>query len=77
MTFVFFFLLHIFDFLDLLDDPEEEEVAVQQAWVELAEINKEQERYAELRAIAERELESCRQRSASLEDVIFIPNQKI
>ncbi|XP_043282981.1 kinesin-like protein KIF19 [Venturia canescens] len=53
---------------DLLDDPEEEEVAVQQAWTELAEINKEQERYAELRAITERELEGCRQRSASLED---------
>lgn len=46
-----------------------DDITVQQAWTELSEISKEQERYAEMRAITERELESCRQRSASLEDV--------
>ncbi|XP_024940818.1 kinesin-like protein KIF19 isoform X2 [Cephus cinctus] len=49
-------------------DEVEEDAAMQQAWAELAEINREQERYTELRASAERELEACRQRSAALED---------
>jgi len=42
---------------------------VQQAWTELTEISREQERYAEMRAAAEKELETCRKRSAMLEDV--------
>lgn len=44
-------------------------MAVQQAWAELTEISGEQERYAEMRAAAEKELEACRKRGATLEDV--------
>lgn len=55
---------------DLLEDTDlEDDVAVQQAWTELTEITREQERYAEMRAAAEKELETCRKRSAMLEDV--------
>ncbi|KAH0540874.1 kinesin-like protein KIF19 isoform X2 [Cotesia glomerata] len=53
---------------DLGEEYEINDITVQQAWTELSEINKEQERYIEIRAITERELENCRQRSASLED---------
>lgn len=49
----------------------EDDMAVQQAWTELTEITGEQERYAEMRAITEKELEACRNRSATLEDVGF------
>ena len=41
-------------------------------WSELALIEKEQDRFAELRANTERELESCRQRGAALENVRVI-----
>lgn len=62
-------------FLDLLEDTDlEDDVAVQQAWTELTEIAKEQERYAEMRAAAEKELEACKKRSATLEDV-SLPHQ--
>lgn len=54
---------------DLIEDDLEDDVTVQQAWSELTEITKEQERYAEMRAAAEKELEACRKRSAALEDV--------
>ncbi|KAG8042166.1 hypothetical protein G9C98_000157 [Cotesia typhae] len=53
---------------DLGEEYEINDITVQQAWTELSEINKEQERYIEIRAITERELENCRQRSASLEN---------
>lgn len=43
---------------------------LQIAWSELSFIEKEQERYAELRASTERELENCKQRGAALENVI-------
>ncbi|XP_014472394.1 PREDICTED: kinesin-like protein KIF19 isoform X2 [Dinoponera quadriceps] len=57
------------DDVDLLEDTDlEDDVAVQQAWTELTEITREQERYAEMRAAAEKELEACRKRSAALED---------
>jgi hypothetical protein len=56
--------------LDLLEDAEmEDDMAVQQAWTELTEITGEQERYAEMRATTEKELEICRKHSATLEDV--------
>lgn len=42
---------------------------MQHAWSELAEINREQERYSELRSAADRELDNCRKRSLILEDV--------
>lgn len=55
---------------DLLDDADlEDDLTVQQAWTELTEISREQERCAEMRAAAEKELEACRKRSATLEDV--------
>ncbi|XP_021913192.1 kinesin-like protein KIF19 isoform X2 [Zootermopsis nevadensis] len=41
---------------------------LQIAWSELSFIEKEQERYAELRASTERELENCKQRGAALEN---------
>lgn len=44
-------------------------MTVQQAWTEVTEITREQERYVEMRAAAEKELEACRKRSAMLEDV--------
>ncbi|XP_066588889.1 kinesin-like protein KIF19 [Prorops nasuta] len=53
---------------DLLEDDLEDDTTVQQAWSELAEISREQERYVSLRTTAERELEACRKRSADLED---------
>ncbi|RLU18920.1 hypothetical protein DMN91_009278 [Ooceraea biroi] len=57
------------DDVDLLEDADlEDDMAVQQAWTELTEISGEQERYAEMRATTERELEACRKRSAALED---------
>jgi len=56
--------------LDLLEDADmEDDMAVQQAWTELTEITGEQERYAEMRATTEKELEACRKRSSTLEDV--------
>lgn len=45
------------------------ETAVQQAWGELADIEREQERWSELRTHIEQKLEVCRQRGVSLEDV--------
>nr|XP_012220553.1 PREDICTED: kinesin-like protein KIF19 [Linepithema humile] len=57
------------DDIDLLEDTDlEDDLTVQQAWTELTEITREQERYAEMRAAAEKELEACRKRSATLED---------
>lgn len=44
-------------------------MAVEQAWAELSEIGRERERYSEMRMATERELESCRKRGATLEDV--------
>ena len=52
-----------------MDDGKEDDMAVEQAWAELAEISREQERYSEMRSATERELEACRKRGASLEDV--------
>ncbi|XP_043675937.1 kinesin-like protein KIF19 isoform X2 [Vespula pensylvanica] len=53
----------------LLEDTDlEDDSLVHQAWAELAEISKEQERYVEMRAATEKELEACRKRSAALED---------
>ncbi|XP_030764084.1 kinesin-like protein KIF19 isoform X2 [Sitophilus oryzae] len=49
------------------DDPEGES-AVQQAWGELADIEREQERWTELRGHIELKLEACRQRGVTLED---------
>lgn len=57
------------DRLDLLEDELEDDITVQQAWTEVTEIAREQERYVEMRAAAEKELEACRKRSAMLEDV--------
>lgn len=48
----------------------EGELAVQQAWSELADIEREQERWSELRTHIEQKLEACRQRGVALEDVI-------
>lgn len=45
------------------------EMSVQHAWAELADIEREQERWAELRAHVEEKLEICRKRGAELEDV--------
>jgi hypothetical protein len=53
------------EFLDMESDG-----PLQMAWSELFSIEKEQERYIELRASTERELEECRQRSAALEEVM-------
>lgn len=47
----------------------EGETAVQQAWTELADIEREQERWSELRTHIEQKLEMCRQRGVALEDV--------
>lgn len=55
--------------IDFLEEQLDDEDVVQQAWTELMEIGKEQERYAEMRAVAEKELEACRKRSILLEDV--------
>lgn len=49
----------------------EGELAIQQAWTELADIEREQERWSELRTHIEQKLEMCRQRGVSLEDVRF------
>nr|XP_023029277.1 kinesin-like protein KIF19 [Leptinotarsa decemlineata] len=46
----------------------EGEVAVQQAWGELADIEREQDRWSELRTHIEQKLEVCRQRGVALED---------
>lgn len=43
--------------------------ALRAAWAELASIERERERYAELRRATEIELEECRKRGAALEDV--------
>ncbi|XP_017784963.1 PREDICTED: kinesin-like protein KIF19 isoform X2 [Nicrophorus vespilloides] len=51
-----------------LDAETEGEVAVQHAWGELADIEREQERWSELRTTIEQKLEVCRQRGVSLED---------
>ncbi|KAK4874894.1 hypothetical protein RN001_014254 [Aquatica leii] len=50
------------------DGEVEGESAVQQAWGELADIEREQERWSELRTVIEQKLEDCRQRGISLED---------
>lgn len=47
----------------------EGETAVQQAWGELADIEREQERWSQLRGHIEEKLEICRQRGVALEDV--------
>lgn len=51
------------------DGDSEGELAVQQAWGELADIEREQERWSELRTHMEEKLEGCRQRGVTLEDV--------
>ncbi|KAI4456335.1 kinesin-related [Holotrichia oblita] len=57
------------DFQDSDADADAEgEMAVQQAWGELADIEREQERWSELRTHMEQKLEACRQRGVSLED---------
>ncbi|KAG7209600.1 hypothetical protein KM043_011258 [Ampulex compressa] len=57
------------DDVELLEDAvTEEDAAVQQAWTELSEIHREQERYTEMRAATEKELEAGKKRSAELED---------
>lgn len=43
--------------------------SVEQAWGELADIEREQERWTELRGHIEQKLEACRQRGIMLEDV--------
>lgn len=53
---------------DIGDGESEGELAVQQAWGELADIEREQERWSELRTHIEQKLEICRQRGVSLED---------
>ncbi|KAJ8923180.1 hypothetical protein NQ315_001734, partial [Exocentrus adspersus] len=50
------------------DGDVEGEAAVQQAWTELADIEREQERWSELRTHIEQKLEICRQRGVALED---------
>ncbi|KAF5280510.1 hypothetical protein FQA39_LY18032 [Lamprigera yunnana] len=50
------------------DGEVEGESAVQQAWGELADIEREQERWSEFRTVIEQKLEDCRQRGVSLED---------
>lgn len=54
-----------------VDGEQEGEIAVQHAWAELADIEKEQERWSELRGQIEDKLEMCRQRGVALEDVSF------
>ncbi|CAG9767190.1 unnamed protein product [Ceutorhynchus assimilis] len=49
-------------------DEAEAESAVQQAWGELADIEREQDRWSELRTHIELKLEACRQRGVRLED---------
>lgn len=51
------------------DGEVEGELAIQQAWTELADIEREQERWSELRTHIEQKLEICRQRGVALEDV--------
>ncbi|KAJ8929813.1 hypothetical protein NQ314_017410 [Rhamnusium bicolor] len=51
-----------------VDGDAEGEVAVQQAWAELADIEREQDRWSELRTHIEQKLEICRQRGVTLED---------
>ncbi|KAF7264631.1 hypothetical protein GWI33_022936 [Rhynchophorus ferrugineus] len=53
---------------DMDMDDSEGEVAVQQAWGELADIEREQDRWTELRSHIELKLEACRQRGVALED---------
>lgn len=52
-----------------LEGDGEGEAAVQQAWAELADIEREQDRWSELRTHIEQKLEICRQRGVALEDV--------
>lgn len=52
-----------------MDGETEGELAIQHAWTELADIEREQERWSELRTHIEQKLEVCRQRGVSLEDV--------
>lgn len=54
-----------------MDGEQEGEVAVQHAWAELADIEREQERWSELRGHIEQKLEMCRQRGVALEDVSY------
>lgn len=55
----------------------EGETAVQQAWTELADIEREQERWSQLRTHIEEKLEICRQRGVTLEDVSSPSNEPI
>ncbi|VEN36508.1 unnamed protein product [Callosobruchus maculatus] len=50
------------------EEDAEGEAAVQQAWAELADIEREQQRWSELRTHIEQKLEVCRQRGVALED---------
>ncbi|KAL3272874.1 hypothetical protein HHI36_014335, partial [Cryptolaemus montrouzieri] len=53
---------------DEIDEDAESEVAIQQAWRDLADIEREQDRWSELKTHIEQKLEICRQRGVSLED---------
>ncbi|XP_044759987.1 kinesin-like protein KIF19 isoform X3 [Coccinella septempunctata] len=56
------------DARDEVDEDAEGEVAIQQAWRELADIEREQERWSELKTHIDQKLEACRQRGVALED---------
>ncbi|XP_045477693.1 kinesin-like protein KIF19 isoform X2 [Harmonia axyridis] len=56
------------DAKDEIDEDAEGEVAIQQAWRELADIEREQERWSELKTHIDQKLEVCRQRGVTLED---------
>lgn len=59
-----------------MDGDVDGELSVQHAWAELADIEREQERWAELRAHVEEKLEICRKRGVELEDVSIAINSK-
>lgn len=59
------------------DGEVEGELAIQQAWTELADIEREQERWSELRTHIEQKLEVCRQRGVALEDVSSLNVQSL
>lgn len=57
-------------FLDYFESEKNyKDTTVEMAWNEIAYIEKEQEKYAELRTSTERELENCKKKAAALERV--------
>lgn len=60
-----------------VDGDTEGETAIQQAWAELADIEREQDRWSELRTHIEQKLEVCRQRGVALEDVSNFPQHQV